>query len=144
MLPRSRMPRADALSHSQNFAFFGRRDAAERGPTRRSSPFLDTRRLTTQENIEIAAVPKLPVAGWDQKFTGANALVLIQVLAGGRERSWMTAGEEENKYNCILCSLPTLHPPIIPQADFLTRITKSKYKFYVVIFYFNCNYAILS
>ena len=90
------MPRADALSHSQNFAFFGRRDAAERGPTRRSSPFLDTRRLTTQENIEIAAVPKLPVAGWDQKFTGANALVLIQVLAGGRERSWMTAGEEEN------------------------------------------------
>ena len=42
--------------------------------------------------------------------------------------------EEENKYNCILCSLPTLHPPIIPQADFLARIANGKYKFYVIRF----------
>ena len=55
-----------------------------------------------------------------------------------RCKGWMhpfcTVNEDENRYNCILCSLPTLHPPIVPQADFLARIANSKYKFYFAIF----------
>ena len=48
-----------------------------------------------------------------------------------RCKGWMhpfcTGVDDENKYNCLICSLPVLPAPIVPQKDFLNRIANSEY-----------------
>ena len=49
-----------------------------------------------------------------------------------RCKGWMhpfcTGADDENKYNCLMCSLPVVPAPrIVPQIDFLDRIANGEY-----------------